>query len=152
MAENDKVTISRAEFGRLVAAVEDLEDLRVVEYARRNAKDGVLHALVVRLVAGESRVRLFREWRGPSGAARRGQRGAAPGHRERPQARLGGHAEEAGGSARRHAGRHRLRVGCARAGEPMARVATEVNGVPSAQGVARWIRVRPCGAGPYRLA
>jgi mRNA interferase RelE/StbE len=68
MADIDTVTIGRAEYDRLVAAAEDLEDLRVVEHARRNAEDSMPHALVVRLVAGESPVRLFREWRGLSGA------------------------------------------------------------------------------------
>ena len=68
MTEAETVTISRAEYDRLVAAVEELEDLRIVERAGANPEEGMPHALVVRLVAGESPVRLFREWRGLSGA------------------------------------------------------------------------------------
>ncbi len=66
--EAETITISRAEYDRLVAAVEELEDLRIVERARANPEEGMPHTLVVRLVAGESPVRLFREWRGLSGA------------------------------------------------------------------------------------
>jgi mRNA interferase RelE/StbE len=68
MTEPETVTISRAEYERLLAAAEDLEALQTVERARANPEEGMPHALVVRLVAGESPVRLFREQRGLSGA------------------------------------------------------------------------------------
>jgi mRNA interferase RelE/StbE len=68
MTEAETVTISRAEYDRLLAAAEDLDDLRAVERARAEPEAGMPHALVARLVAGESAVRLFREWQGLSGA------------------------------------------------------------------------------------
>jgi ribosome-binding protein aMBF1 (putative translation factor) len=61
-----------SEYERLVAAVEDLEDLRICDEARRRMREGEDEAIpseyVERLIAGENPVRVWRDFRGLSRA------------------------------------------------------------------------------------
>lgn len=65
---NDMVTISRAEHQRLLAIEEDFADLRAYDHVKAILEAGedelVPAALVDRLLAGESALRVWREYRG----------------------------------------------------------------------------------------
>ena len=67
---NDYVRIDRAEYERLCAAAEELENLRTFDRAAAALADGteelIPAAFAKRLVAGESPLRIFRELRGLS--------------------------------------------------------------------------------------
>lgn len=60
-----------AEYQRLQEAVEDLEDLRAYDEAKRRLESGedelLPHEFVVRMVDGENPVRVWREYRGLKG-------------------------------------------------------------------------------------
>ena len=68
----DTITIPRDEYQRLVEAAQTLEDLqaydRVVAELEAGREELVPAAVAARLVAGESPVRAYREWRGLSQA------------------------------------------------------------------------------------
>ncbi len=68
----DTITIPRDEYQRLVEAAQVLEDLqaydRVVAELEAGREELVPAAFAARLVAGESPVRAYREWRGLSQA------------------------------------------------------------------------------------
>ncbi|HLY55739.1 MAG TPA: helix-turn-helix transcriptional regulator [Stellaceae bacterium] len=75
---NDTITLSRADYEAMVERIEDLEDqLDLLRFERRieavgfaeATKDALDIALVDRLVAGESPVRIWREHRGLSAKA-----------------------------------------------------------------------------------
>lgn len=61
---NEMVTIPREEYDRLVAAAEDLADLRLVEAFQTSGQDGVPSEFVHRMLDGESLLKLWREHRG----------------------------------------------------------------------------------------
>ena len=63
---NELVTIPREDYDRLVAAAEDLADLRAVEAFRAAGQDGVPAEFVKRMLNGESLLKLWREHRGIS--------------------------------------------------------------------------------------
>lgn len=62
------ITITRDEYDRLRHAAEDLEDLRAYDRAKARLASGddelVPAELVNRIVAGESPLRVLRDWRG----------------------------------------------------------------------------------------
>jgi len=64
----DTITISRQEYDRLREAVEELDELRAYDRARADLAAGsdelVPSEAVVRLIAGESPLRVWRELRG----------------------------------------------------------------------------------------
>lgn len=64
----DTITITRDEYDRLRHAAEDLEDLRAYDRAKTRLASGedelVPAEFVRRIVAGESALRVFRDWRG----------------------------------------------------------------------------------------
>ncbi|WP_158815769.1 helix-turn-helix transcriptional regulator [Methylocapsa sp. S129] len=68
----DKLAVvPMAEYERLVAAAEDAEDVRLADRVRQRLASGeeelIPSAFAKRLVAGESPVRVWREYRGVSG-------------------------------------------------------------------------------------
>ena len=71
--QGDTVTMPRAEFERLVALLEDAEDVAAFDAAQRRLASGddelVPTAIVDRLLAGDSAVRVWREHRGLAGKA-----------------------------------------------------------------------------------
>lgn len=75
----DKVTMPSAEFERLVALLEDAEDVAAFDGAQRRLASGeeelVPASAVDRLLAGESAVRVWREHRGLAGKALAAQAG-----------------------------------------------------------------------------
>lgn len=64
----DTIMITRDEYDRLRHAAEDLEDLRAYDRAKARLASGedelVPAVFARRIVAGESPLRVFREWRG----------------------------------------------------------------------------------------
>ena len=66
---NETVTISTAEYERLISAAEDLADLQAVEASKADQKDGVYSEFVKRMLDGESLLKLWREHRGLSQTA-----------------------------------------------------------------------------------
>lgn len=64
----EMVTITKEEHGRLLAAAEDLEDIRTLNEARANPEEGMPHEFLVKLLEGEHPVAVFRSWRGLSQA------------------------------------------------------------------------------------
>jgi mRNA interferase RelE/StbE len=64
----DTITITRDEYDRLRHAAEDLEDLRAYDRAKTRLASGedelVPAEFARRIVAGESPLRVFRDWRG----------------------------------------------------------------------------------------
>ncbi len=68
----DTITIARDEYQRLVEAAQTLDDIRAYDRAVAELEAGreelVPAAFAARLVAGESPVRVYREWRGLSQA------------------------------------------------------------------------------------
>lgn len=73
MAPLDTVTIPRDEYERLVAAAEDLADIRAAREILRKIEAGeeelIPAEFVKRIVAGEHPVRVFRDLRGMTQAA-----------------------------------------------------------------------------------
>ena len=65
---NETVVISRNEYDRLLEAAEDLADLQAYDRAMAAGGEGLPHAFMVRLIEGDSPVRVFRDWRGLSQA------------------------------------------------------------------------------------
>ena len=63
------VTISTAEYERLISAAEDLADLQAVEAYKADPKDGFSSEFVKRMLEGESLLKLWREHRGLSQSA-----------------------------------------------------------------------------------
>ena len=103
----EMVTIPREEYERLLALAEDAEDAAAVARFRARLAAGeeelVPAAVVDRLLAGESPVRVWREHRGltQSGLARASgvQPGGGRRHRGRAEGRVGAEPEGAGGGA-----------------------------------------------------
>ena len=103
----EMVTIPREEYERLLAVAEDAEDAAAVARFRARLAAGeeelVPAAVVDRLLAGESPVRVWREHRGltQSGLARASgvQPGGGRRHRGRAEGRVGAEPEGAGGGA-----------------------------------------------------
>ena len=62
------VTIARNEYDRLLEAAEDLADLQTYDRAKAAGGEGLPHAFMVRLIEGDSPVRVFRDCRGLSQA------------------------------------------------------------------------------------
>ena len=62
------VSISRAEYERLVEAAEDLAAISAYDRAIAAGGDGMPHEVLARIIAGESPVRVIREWRGLTSA------------------------------------------------------------------------------------
>jgi hypothetical protein len=66
----DKVTLSRRDWNRILDALDEVEDLRIIDESRarraRGEDDGLPAAFVERLFAGESPIRVWREFRGLS--------------------------------------------------------------------------------------
>ncbi|TPE47903.1 helix-turn-helix transcriptional regulator [Amaricoccus solimangrovi] len=62
------VTIPRAEYERLLEAAEDLADVKAFDRAIADGGEGMPHAVLARVIAGESPVMVLREWRGLSAA------------------------------------------------------------------------------------
>jgi DNA-binding XRE family transcriptional regulator len=60
----DTVTIPKAEYDRLREAAEDLADLQAFDAAMAVGGEGLPHAVMLQLVAGENPVRAIRKWRG----------------------------------------------------------------------------------------
>ena len=58
------VTISRERYETLVAAKEDLEDILAFDRAMADDREGLPHAFMLRLIAGENPLAVFRAWRG----------------------------------------------------------------------------------------
>ena len=71
--KGNTVTMQRAEFERLVALLEDAEDVAAFDAAQRRLASGddelVPAAVADRLLAGESPVRVWRDHRGLTGKA-----------------------------------------------------------------------------------
>ena len=65
----ETVTISTAEYERLISAVEDPADLQVVAAYKADPKDGFSSEFVKRMLEGESLLKLWREHRGLSQSA-----------------------------------------------------------------------------------
>ena len=65
----ETVTISTAEYERLISAAEDLADLQVVAAYKADLKDGFSSEFVKRMLEGESLWKLWREHRGLSQSA-----------------------------------------------------------------------------------
>lgn len=69
----DTVTLSRRDWEATIEALEDADDRRTVDdFLARKARgedDGIPAAFVKRLIAGESPVRVYREWRGLTATA-----------------------------------------------------------------------------------
>jgi len=65
----ETVTISTAEYERLISAAEDLADLQVVAAYKADPKDGFSSEFVKRMLEGESLLKLWREHRGLSQSA-----------------------------------------------------------------------------------
>lgn len=61
---NEMVTIPREEYDRLREAAEDLADLQAYDRAKAEGGESIPHEFVVRMIDGESPVRVFRDWRG----------------------------------------------------------------------------------------
>jgi len=72
-ADNRSVTISRKDWEAMIEAIEDAEDHLAVlksRAARKAGDDKAIPAAVVRrLLAGETPVRVYREWRGMTATA-----------------------------------------------------------------------------------
>lgn len=66
---SDTITISRAEYERLVALEEDAHDNAAVANYLSSPEEGMPIELVRRMIAGESALAIHREWRGLSQAA-----------------------------------------------------------------------------------
>lgn len=62
----DTVTLPREEYDSLVQAREMLDDVIAFDRAVAAEEEGLPHAFMKRLIAGEPSVRVFREWRGLS--------------------------------------------------------------------------------------
>lgn len=79
IVEGDTVTMPRAEFERLVALLEDAEDVAAFDAAQRRLASGeeelVPASVADRLLAGESPVRVWRDHRGLAGKALAAQAG-----------------------------------------------------------------------------
>lgn len=69
----DKVTLSRRDWNRILDALDEAEDLRIIDESRarraRGEDDALPIEFVERLFAGESPVRVWREFRGLSTTA-----------------------------------------------------------------------------------
>jgi len=65
---NEMITIPRAEYERLLAAAEDLADIAAYDRAKAEPGDAMPGRFFDRILAGENRLRVIREWRGLSGA------------------------------------------------------------------------------------
>jgi DNA-binding XRE family transcriptional regulator len=69
----NKVTLSRRDWNRILDALDEAEDLRVLDESRarraRGEDDGLPIAFAERLFAGENPVRVWREFRGLSTTA-----------------------------------------------------------------------------------
>lgn len=65
----EKVTIPRDEYEALLAAREDLEDLKAVQDHLANPGEAFPSEVVKRLIDGDSPLRVFRQWRGLSQSA-----------------------------------------------------------------------------------
>lgn len=65
----ETIEISRSEYERLIAAAEDLADLRAVAAYHAAPQDGMPAAFVARLIDGEAPLRVVRDWRGLSQSA-----------------------------------------------------------------------------------
>lgn len=65
----ETVTIPKEEHQRLLAAAEDLFDIRTLNEARANPEEGLPHAFVLRLLNGDHPLSVYREWRDLSQAA-----------------------------------------------------------------------------------
>ena len=63
---NDHVTIPREEYDRLVIAAEELADTQAVHEFLTDPRPGLPSAYVIRMLDGESLLRLWREHRGLS--------------------------------------------------------------------------------------
>jgi mRNA interferase RelE/StbE len=65
---NETVTISRQEYERLLAAAEDLADVAAYDRAKADLAAGreelITSEFAARLLAGESPLKVYREWRG----------------------------------------------------------------------------------------
>lgn len=63
------VRIPKADYEALVAAREELEDILAFDRATTAGGDGLQHEFMLRLIDGESALRVFREWRNLSQSA-----------------------------------------------------------------------------------
>ena len=64
----DTVTITRAEYDRLLEAAEDLADIAAYDAAMADPGEGMPGSILMRIIAGENPVRVIREWRGLTAA------------------------------------------------------------------------------------
>jgi len=64
MMLDEMITIPKAEYDRMVEAMEDLEDIQAIKDYEANPKEGIPHAYVKRILDGENLLKVFREWRG----------------------------------------------------------------------------------------
>ncbi|MEZ5790813.1 MAG: helix-turn-helix transcriptional regulator [Nitratireductor sp.] len=65
----EMINIPKADYEALVSAKEELEDILAFDRAMAEGGDGLPHDLMLRLINGESALKVFREWRGFSQSA-----------------------------------------------------------------------------------
>ena len=65
---NDMISIPRAEYERLVEAADELAAVIAYDRAVAAGGEGMPHDVLARIIAGESPVRVIREWRGITAA------------------------------------------------------------------------------------
>jgi DNA-binding XRE family transcriptional regulator len=65
---NEMVTITREEYDRLREAAEDLADLQAYDRAKAEGGESYPAEVINRIINGENPVKVFREYRGLSGA------------------------------------------------------------------------------------
>lgn len=66
---NEMITITRAEYNRLLEAAEDLADIEAYDRAKAEGGEGIPDEYVGRILDGESPLRVIRDWREMTQAA-----------------------------------------------------------------------------------
>ena len=74
----DTVVLTRKDYDALLGALEDASDRAAIRASKRDRPDALPSALVSRLLAGESPVRIWREHRGLTGHKLAKEAGVSP--------------------------------------------------------------------------